>query len=562
MSFSDSNPGFVTGQRPTATQWNSYFAEKVDVTNGDLTDPTFHGTLAGTPAISGAWNFTGTPTFANGAIFSSGATFASGVFGIAPNNILTLTPGAASSNPFVFSQSGTGGFQFGSGSNNIATLSPGAASSTAISFAQSGSGGWSFGGNVAGGRFTVSGSPITLSGTTINNRNYLASANVSGSTSRTDDTTLGQVELVTSSFTADVTGATWNQLLLNLNGGNGWAGNIIQIHPTFTTQNSAAFTGAGHGVVLIGGKVSVQHNMGGTPTNPRGAFFGINPRLEATAGASDIYALSNEFGLINNCTSVDHISVVNVVLEAGFNQHALHNEAAYVLSAQTGAAVGLFTGWQVGSQGAQWPIDANGTIFRATRGSNDGTVSAAAAAGIDFNQVTFSGTGDLGGGFAWRSPGFQILDNAAAQIGYGKIDGSSGGLVITSPYQVLDGTPTVSDGGTDWVTGGLAGDAYGNVVRVNASAGVVTSVASVIKRGYVESPPSNPVPFTFISQSSGRGTGLELDLLWVASNNVTVQASGGSLGFFGATPVAKPTGVAVSAAGIHAALVDLGLIAA
>ena len=34
------------------------------------------------------------------------------------------------------------------------------------------------------------------------------------------------------------------------------------------------------------------------------------------------------------------------------------------------------------------------------------------------------------------------------------------------------------------------------------------------------------------------------------------------LGFFGATPVAKPTGVTVDAAGIHAALVSLGLIAA
>ena len=37
---------------------------------------------------------------------------------------------------------------------------------------------------------------------------------------------------------------------------------------------------------------------------------------------------------------------------------------------------------------------------------------------------------------------------------------------------------------------------------------------------------------------------------------------GGALGFFSATPAAKPTGVAVTAAGIHAALVTLGLIAA
>jgi len=36
----------------------------------------------------------------------------------------------------------------------------------------------------------------------------------------------------------------------------------------------------------------------------------------------------------------------------------------------------------------------------------------------------------------------------------------------------------------------------------------------------------------------------------------------GNVGFYGATPVAKQTGVAVTAAGVHAALVNLGLIAA
>lgn len=39
-------------------------------------------------------------------------------------------------------------------------------------------------------------------------------------------------------------------------------------------------------------------------------------------------------------------------------------------------------------------------------------------------------------------------------------------------------------------------------------------------------------------------------------------ANGQKLGFFGVTPVTQQTGVAVSAAGIHAALVSLGLITA
>jgi len=42
----------------------------------------------------------------------------------------------------------------------------------------------------------------------------------------------------------------------------------------------------------------------------------------------------------------------------------------------------------------------------------------------------------------------------------------------------------------------------------------------------------------------------------------TAGASLGKLGFYGATPVAQQTGVAVTAAGVHAALVALGLITA
>ena len=42
----------------------------------------------------------------------------------------------------------------------------------------------------------------------------------------------------------------------------------------------------------------------------------------------------------------------------------------------------------------------------------------------------------------------------------------------------------------------------------------------------------------------------------------TVQGDATTLGFYGATAVAKQSGVAVTAGAIHAALVNLGLIAA
>lgn len=58
----------------------------------------------------------------------------------------------------------------------------------------------------------------------------------------------------------------------------------------------------------------------------------------------------------------------------------------------------------------------------------------------------------------------------------------------------------------------------------------------------------------------GKGTGGVRLQDGAATTVIRVNTTG--LGFFGATPAAKPTGVAVTAAGIHAALVTLGLIAA
>lgn len=54
-------------------------------------------------------------------------------------------------------------------------------------------------------------------------------------------------------------------------------------------------------------------------------------------------------------------------------------------------------------------------------------------------------------------------------------------------------------------------------------------------------------------------TSTQISLTSVSIN--IAPTAGNKIGFFGATPIVKPTGVAVTAAGIHAALVSLGLIA-
>jgi len=78
-----------------------------------------------------------------------------------------------------------------------------------------------------------------------------------------------------------------------------------------------------------------------------------------------------------------------------------------------------------------------------------------------------------------------------------------------------------------------------------------------------------------VSVSSNIGTLAAGDTIARASNsyivsagtsyvkvNVSLNHDGSTVGFYGTAPVARQTGVAVDAAGIHAALVALGLITA
>lgn len=79
-----------------------------------------------------------------------------------------------------------------------------------------------------------------------------------------------------------------------------------------------------------------------------------------------------------------------------------------------------------------------------------------------------------------------------------------------------------------------------------------------------------PLPGVQVAYNLGRAT--SPTILYDASGNqilaetgtsaVRLGATSGSIGFYGTTPIAKQTGVAVTAQGIHDALVALGLIAA
>ena len=93
---------------------------------------------------------------------------------------------------------------------------------------------------------------------------------------------------------------------------------------------------------------------------------------------------------------------------------------------------------------------------------------------------------------------------------------------------------------------------YGGYVVIGEGVGSGSAKAELVSfdaAGYHEA--------GFLENASGQSTFV------VNYNGVkSFEADSNGLGFFGTTPIAQPTGIAVTAGGIHAALVSLGLITA
>lgn len=90
-----------------------------------------------------------------------------------------------------------------------------------------------------------------------------------------------------------------------------------------------------------------------------------------------------------------------------------------------------------------------------------------------------------GGGYIVRGPGAQLLGTGDLQIGSAGFHITSQALTIDTTYQVLASVGAVS-GGTNWTTGMIAVDDFGNAATVTASAGVPSSISiAAMPRTYV-----------------------------------------------------------------------------
>jgi hypothetical protein len=217
----------------------------------------------------------------------------------------------------------------------------------------------------------------------------------------------------------------------------------------------------------------------------------------------------------------------------------------------------------LGNEGQGFPLNASGTIMgTTTQIANQGFarnmrfIPPQCASGIDFGHVYFTAN-------AFRSPGFAVAGTGAVSVANAILAPTATGIALTAPNQIVTAAVAATGGGgggggvNDYYAGDILFDANGGQYRVAtvASGGVAT--VTILTPGLAASPPANP-----ITPTGGSGINCTLNLTWDATRNgVGLAAAGGKLGFHGATPVAKQTGVAVTIAAVHTALTNLGLIA-
>jgi hypothetical protein len=186
--------------------------------------------------------------------------------------------------------------------------------------------------------------------------------------------------------------------------------------------------------------------------------------------------------------------------------------------------------------------NSNGQSLRFLGGAGLGTGEGGS---LDFSAGT-GGSGGNGGGMSFSAQagnGVGTGGSFLAQCGGADGSGDGGFMSFSAGY---------ADTGAGGVMEFRAGQSFsatgGNVLFSNGASG--NSTASEVR---IELNPSSVLGGRFVVYSNNTGT-----------NHITADDNGSALrlGFFNATAATKPTGVAVTAAGIHAALVTLGLIAA
>lgn len=433
--------------------------------NGSLLDPGSRGANLTGPLGLGTWPTTGRPaspfigTFGLNTTLNvtevftaggwvNGVTFLGGILtlGAPPNNILTVTPGAAPTNRITFTQSGTGGYSFDGIVN-----APGV--------------------NLATG--TLNWTDATAP------RNFNAHNVWTGTSALSVQLSLNRILTVDSiSYPAGAFGSSQFITSLDINqqfGGPASTGGHIALNvlaqQTAATGNFAA--GGNFNVVGAFLGANVSFNEGGTSFvagSHTGSLFGFNPAVTMNSGATFFSeAAASEFNLnIKTGASVFVKYGVAIVKEATDHvQGASGLDAAIALSDQL-TAVPWFYGVLFGNEGGQWAFDGNSVLIGSRLNSAQATQMGAAKWDIDFlSNTTTKGL--------IQGPNFHVGNTGNVRVGFGALKPNPAGMVI-----VADGlqaaTATVASAGTGYA-GGITYDANGNIwqLTVNGSGGIIAA---------------------------------------------------------------------------------------
>jgi hypothetical protein len=371
-----------------------------------------------------------------------------------------------------------------------------------------------------------------LSGGTANTPNVEVTGTISGTSTIIGNTSLASMLVANGNISASLSGA-WNEFLAVGHTGTGFNGTLTGVN-TQLVLNAATLTNAGWGLVGVQSKVIGAANVGGTATAPVGYIYGANPWAQLQGTGTHYSGISGQEtdASMEAGSSADAFDITQLVLTKDHAAHGTYTDAGLVLTAQDTTAVGVRNLIVAGTFASQFPLDPNGYIFQAQ--GDPSSLPLAGAGGVDLNLFSATGNGLEGGGFYWRSPGVQILSNAA-QVGYGSITSGTSGVTIAANYQNMSGTSrtiTVANGGSGWVAGQIACDNLGDCVQVQQSAGVVTLVGQVLSSAWAISPPANPVAFTAMSNNN-QASGLMLNLVWNPETTVSINPSGGLVQFSG-----------------------------
>jgi len=313
---------------------------------------------------------------------------------------------------------------------------------------------------------------------------------------------------------------------------HGFVGGNFQI---FSNQSQSSGTAQ-----MIALSASALLGVGGTG-------FGFVEALEIGSGSSA--PVSGRWGM--------------TIFPLGNQQGNFGNDYAYSvggIGGGTSTAAFWRAGYTFGRSKSPWGIDPGGSLFTVntmTTGS-DGPqpwLNQTAAFGFNFPQVNFSTA-------AFWTSGNKVLGDGTHQIGGGALAPIPAGLSI-DVVGYVGSAPTISSAGSAYAVGDQVFDAFGGIYVITTVGGPGNITGITLAGGrppYVYGAPG-PATTPLIGGRSTNQDGV-IGLTWTQQRALQIQPTAGGLtSFNGATPIAKPTGVAVTAAGIHAALTSLGLIA-